>query len=761
MPSNPIASGGTYTVSAGQSRSLTSLFTYSDADGDIVAFAVRDRELGGGYLTRDGVRMTETQLFDNIPIGEIGRWAFVAGPTGSTSTVGFNAIDSRGAFNSSAVATLNVPTVTDSTSPMITSFSPSDNSSEVAVSANLVINFNETVRAGSGNVFIFNSNGTLFRTISVTDTSQVSFSGSTMTVNPSVNLNAGSSYYVQLSSGAVRDTAGNNHSGITSTTVFNFSTAIGAVDPIASGGSYSVAAGASRSIASLFTYSDANNDIVAFAVRDRELGGGYLTRDGVRMAENQLFDNIPISEIGRWAFVAGPSGSTSTVGFNAIDSRGGFNPSALATITVPTVTDTVAPVISSFSPADGSTGVAVGANLVLTFNEAVRAGTGNVVIYNSSGTAVRTISVTDTSQVTFSGSTMTINPTADLAAGTSYYVQMVSGVVRDTAGNNFAGITTNTQFNFTTASGTTDDGGSILNAAVAYLGDAWGLYNCTGFVFTVAYDTGNVFFDSRTATPSYNGAFGNSGTVLLNNGQGNDYGYVVPVRDRENWPSAGTPATNPDPAFDNWSIVGEGGTANLTASTFRGFQPGDLFRGLVHFNNGTSVVHSGVVAAYDQSSGRIWLIDNVTSTGSAAQISYTEFAVGATTGRRFDLAAMAIYRLDDAFIDTNDSITGSGLTDILGGGSGNDTISGGAGNDRLWGNAGSDTFVFRPGHGNDRVNDFENGLDKLWIRGLSNGFSSLSVQTDGLDTLVNFGADSIRLVGVNASLIEATDFIFT
>ena len=69
---------------------------------------MKDREFGGGYLTRDGIPQTETALFDNIFISEISRWAFVAGPAGSTSTIGFNAIDLRGAFNPSAVATVNV-----------------------------------------------------------------------------------------------------------------------------------------------------------------------------------------------------------------------------------------------------------------------------------------------------------------------------------------------------------------------------------------------------------------------------------------------------------------------------------------------------------------------------------------------------------------------------------------------------------------------------------------------------------------------------
>ncbi len=242
---------------------------------------------------------------------------------------------------------------TDTIAPLLSSATPADNSNNVAVGANLVMTFNETVRAGSGNIQIFNSNGTIARTIAVTDTSQVTFSGNTVTINPTADLARGAGYYVNMASGVIRDTAGNNFAGISNTTAWNFTTIVG---------------------------------------------------------------------------------------------------------------DTSAPLLSSATPADNSTNVAVGANLVMTFNETVRAGSGNIQIFNSNGTIARTIAVTDTSQVTFSGNTVTINPTADLARGAGYYVNMASGVIRDTAGNNFAGISNSTAWNFMTAA-PQDYAGNTLTTA--------------------------------------------------------------------------------------------------------------------------------------------------------------------------------------------------------------------------------------------------------------------------------------------------------
>ncbi|MEG3838262.1 Ig-like domain-containing protein, partial [Microcoleus sp. Z1_C3] len=112
--------------------------------------------------------------------------------------------------------------------------------------------------------------------------------------------------------------------------------------------------------------------------------------------------------------------------------------------------DTTAPT-ATFTPADNATSVAVAADLVVTLSEAVQKGTGNIVIKKvSDNSVVETIDVTSTN-VTVSGSTVTVNPTADLAPGTDYYVEIAAGSIKDLAGNNYAGTTGATAWNFTTA----------------------------------------------------------------------------------------------------------------------------------------------------------------------------------------------------------------------------------------------------------------------------------------------------------------------
>ena len=110
--------------------------------------------------------------------------------------------------------------------------------------------------------------------------------------------------------------------------------------------------------------------------------------------------------------------------------------------------DTTAPTLSSATPGDNATGVAAAADIVLTFSEAVKAGSGNITITDG-GSDVRVIPISDP-QVTIGGSTVTINPTADLHAGTPYDVIVPSGAITDPAGNAFAGIAQDA-LDFTTA----------------------------------------------------------------------------------------------------------------------------------------------------------------------------------------------------------------------------------------------------------------------------------------------------------------------
>jgi len=119
----------------------------------------------------------------------------------------------------------------------------------------------------------------------------------------------------------------------------------------------------------------------------------------------------------------------------------------------PPTTDTTNPTVSSLSPADGATGVATNANLVITFNETVVAKTGNISLYKT-GVATPIEQFDVTTDISGSGTTtITTNPTSDLEAEMDYYVQIDATAFADNAGNSFAGISGATGWAFTTAGG--------------------------------------------------------------------------------------------------------------------------------------------------------------------------------------------------------------------------------------------------------------------------------------------------------------------
>ena len=109
--------------------------------------------------------------------------------------------------------------------------------------------------------------------------------------------------------------------------------------------------------------------------------------------------------------------------------------------------DSTAPRLLAVTPADNSTQVAPGSNLTLVFDEAVQAGAGTVTISGGASDIVLDI---QHPQVSFTGSTLTINPAQLLAENTNYSVTLSAGAVQDLAGNDFPGITNPTQFTFQT-----------------------------------------------------------------------------------------------------------------------------------------------------------------------------------------------------------------------------------------------------------------------------------------------------------------------
>jgi trimeric autotransporter adhesin len=117
-------------------------------------------------------------------------------------------------------------TPADVFNPTLSSSTPADNATDVARDANIVLNFNESVDVESGNITIKKtSDNSTVETFNVATSGQVTGTGtSQITINPSLNFDAETEYYVLIDATAFDDSAGNSYAGISNTTALSFTT---------------------------------------------------------------------------------------------------------------------------------------------------------------------------------------------------------------------------------------------------------------------------------------------------------------------------------------------------------------------------------------------------------------------------------------------------------------------------------------------------------------------------------------------------------
>jgi len=114
-----------------------------------------------------------------------------------------------------------------------------------------------------------------------------------------------------------------------------------------------------------------------------------------------------------------------------------------------TTADVSNPTLSSSTPANNATDVAVDSNIVLNFSESVDVETGNITIKKKSDDSTfETIDVTG-AKVTGSGSSkITINAANDFVKGVEYYVLIDATAFDDSSNNSYAGISSSTALGF-------------------------------------------------------------------------------------------------------------------------------------------------------------------------------------------------------------------------------------------------------------------------------------------------------------------------
>lgn len=115
--------------------------------------------------------------------------------------------------------------VIDTSAPTPQTLLPASGSSSAGLADNLVLTFNEAVQVGTGSVTIKKtSDNSTLQAINVAGGQVTGTGTSVITVNPSVNFDEYTAYYIQISAGALVDLAGNAYGGISDTTTWSFTT---------------------------------------------------------------------------------------------------------------------------------------------------------------------------------------------------------------------------------------------------------------------------------------------------------------------------------------------------------------------------------------------------------------------------------------------------------------------------------------------------------------------------------------------------------
>ncbi len=227
-------------------------------------------------------------------------------------------------------------------------------------------------------------------------------------------------------------------------------------------------------------------------------------------------------------------GSTFWIKWNDFNATGADDGLAIDDFSITTTggADLTPPTVTTFTPLDNATNVSTNTNLQILFNEPIVKGTGNIIIKKlSDNSIVQTIDVT-TPAVTVTGSTATIanNP---LLNATDYYVEISAGAFTDIALNNFAGITGNSTWNFTTipvpAAGIIGNNYGFTNCATTFLNEGWSQFSVLGTQSWACVTPG------RAASPD--NAVQMNAFVAANNNPLNEDWLISPVFDLSTAPA--------------------------------------------------------------------------------------------------------------------------------------------------------------------------------------------------------------------------------
>ena len=332
--------------------------------------------------------------------------------------------------------------------PTLIEFSPVDDAIDVPIAQNITLNFNEAIKAGDGNIEIIGENEDP-RIIPITDASQITISETIITINPLLDLSPNKNYHIRINSGVILDQSGIPFGGINDPALFNFKTTetvppvLISHDPLDE--AINIEVGKNIDLTFNEPIKAGSGNIVISGENEAPRIISMIDASQVAINGNTITIN-PFQDLSpdkNYHIEVTSDAITDLIGNPYV----GISDST--TWNFKTI-DTLPPTLISSDPADNASNIDVGENIVLTFSEAIKAGrSGSIEIFDGFEDR-RVISVTDTSQVTINGNTVSINPTKDLNFGANYSILISPGAITDLNANRHEGINDVSELNFIT-----------------------------------------------------------------------------------------------------------------------------------------------------------------------------------------------------------------------------------------------------------------------------------------------------------------------
>lgn len=339
----------------------------------------------------------------------------------------------------------------DVTPPTVNSTSPADNAIGASITTNLSIVFSEAISWGTGNLTLYDGSNTVIQTVNSASPG-VSIVGSNFTYNPPGNLVINTDYYVQIDATAFKDAANNFFAGISDNTTWNFNTN-DVTAPVLNTSSL-IPLDNATGVAITTPFSLSFNENIQAGSGDIHLFTGAGTP-----VESYDVTSSPLITISGSTLSINPTDLTVNTAYyiqidaGAIEDLSGNDYAGIANTTSWNFnTNDVTPptAVTPFNPADNDVNVPVSNALSISFNEPIQLGSsGALEIFNGAGTLFESFSVSSLG-VIVAGSTMSISPGTSFEENTEYYVHISAGYIEDVMGNDYAGISDNTTWNFTT-----------------------------------------------------------------------------------------------------------------------------------------------------------------------------------------------------------------------------------------------------------------------------------------------------------------------